>query len=64
MEPLTIREREVVRLLAAGLSNRAIAEELVVSANTVKTQVRSIYGKLGVHDREQLLATARRLHLL
>jgi LuxR family maltose regulon positive regulatory protein len=63
-EPLSERELEVLHLMAAGLSNRDIANMDVVSINTVKTQVKSIYGKLGVHQREDAIAAARELHLL
>ncbi|MDW8180264.1 MAG: response regulator [Anaerolineae bacterium] len=48
---LTPREREVLRWMAHGLTNREIAERLVVSPNTVKKQVDSILSKLGVHTR-------------
>ena len=51
-EPLSPQEQRVLRLLAAGLSNAAIARELVVSTNTVKTQLKSIYRKLDVANRE------------
>jgi LuxR family maltose regulon positive regulatory protein len=63
-EPLTPRERQVLHLLAAGYSNPAIAQELVVSVHTVRTQVRSIYSKLNVHNRLQASELARLLHLL
>ena len=52
-EDLTPRELEVLRLIAAGLSNRAIAEQMVISEKTVKTHVSSVLGKLGVEDRTQ-----------
>jgi LuxR family maltose regulon positive regulatory protein len=63
-DPLSERELEVLHLMAAGLSNRDIARRDVVSINTVKTQVKSIYGKLGAHTRADALMTARRLGLL
>jgi LuxR family maltose regulon positive regulatory protein len=64
LEPLSPQERRVLRLLAAGLSNPEIAEELIVSINTVKTQVQSIYRKLDVHSREEAAEAARELNLL
>ena len=64
LEPLTAREREVLQLLVAGLSNSAIAQELVISVGTVKRHVNSIYGKLAVNSRTQAVARAHALHLL
>jgi LuxR family maltose regulon positive regulatory protein len=63
VEPLTAREREVLRLIAAGLSNKEIARQLVVSVGTVKRQAHNLYGKLGVSGRTQALARARELGL-
>lgn len=57
---LTQRESEVLRLMVRGLSNRAIARELVVGDETVKTHVGSIYRKLAVADRSQAVAAALR----
>jgi LuxR family maltose regulon positive regulatory protein len=63
VEPLTARECEVLRLLEAGASNRAIAQSLVLSLGTVKKHVSNIYGKLGVQSRTQAVARARALRL-
>lgn len=53
LSALTEREREVLALLARGLSNPQIAEELYLSADTVKTHVRKLFAKLGVGNRTQ-----------
>jgi predicted ATPase/DNA-binding CsgD family transcriptional regulator len=63
-DPLTGRELEVLRLVAQGLSNRAIAHELVVSLGTVKTHIHNICGKLDATSRTQAIARARDLNLL
>jgi DNA-binding NarL/FixJ family response regulator len=60
---LTAREVEVLRLLARGLSNTQIAEELVVSLLTVKAHLRSIYSKLGVTSRSAATRYALEHHL-
>ena len=64
LEPLTTREQDVLELLAAGLSNTEIAARLIVTVGTVKTHIKSIYGKLSVHSRTQAIARARELNLL
>ncbi len=64
LEPLSERELAVLRLLAQGHTNREIAQTLVISVNTVKSHLKSVYGKLGVHNRRQAVAQARVLHLL
>jgi LuxR family maltose regulon positive regulatory protein len=64
VEPLTEREVEVLRLMAAGLSNREIAAQLVLAIGTVKAHLHNIYGKLGVRGRTQAAARARELSLL
>jgi len=60
---LTARELEVLRLVADGLSNRAIAEELFISPKTASVHVSNILAKLGVSARVEAAATAHRLHL-
>jgi DNA-binding NarL/FixJ family response regulator len=57
-EALTAREREILRLMARGLANRAIAERLAVTENTVRFHLKSIFGKLGVDDRTAAVVTA------
>jgi LuxR family transcriptional regulator, maltose regulon positive regulatory protein len=64
IEPLSPQELRVLRLLVAGLSNADIAQELVVSTNTIKTHVKSIYRKLNVNSREEARELTRELRLL
>jgi LuxR family transcriptional regulator, maltose regulon positive regulatory protein len=64
VEPLSERELEVLRLLAAGKPNQQIAEELVVAVNTVKKHVAHILDKLGAANRTEATARARELGLL
>ncbi len=64
VEPLSDRELEVLRLLASGMSNREIADELVVALDTVKKHVSHIFGKLGASSRTQAVARAHELALL
>ena len=54
--PLSHREREVATLVALGLSNRQIAEELVIVESTVERHVANILSKLGFHSRAQIAA--------
>lgn len=61
---LTKRERVVLNALVATANAEEIAAQLFVSRNTVKSQLRSIYRKLGVSSREEALATANTLHLI
>jgi LuxR family maltose regulon positive regulatory protein len=63
-EPLTDRELEVLRLLAAGRSNQRIAHELVVALDTVKKHVTHVLGKLGAANRTEAAARARQLGLI
>ena len=58
LDSLTEREREVLVMVARGLTNAEIGDELVISAATVKTHVARIMGKLDVHDRAQLVMVA------
>ena len=64
VEPLSERELEVLHLVAEGLTNREVAARLYLSLNTVKSHTRSIYGKLGAHNRTQAVARARALGVL
>jgi LuxR family maltose regulon positive regulatory protein len=64
VEPLSERELQVLRLLAAGLSNQEIAEQLYLSVNTIKSHTRNIYGKLDVRSRLQAANRAEELQLL
>ena len=64
VEPLTAREREVLGMLAAGRSNRAIASELVVTLDTVKKHVSHVLGKLGAANRTEAVTRARELGLI
>ncbi len=63
-EPLSAREHEVLRLVAAGLANREIAARLVVTEATVKKHLEHVYGKLDARSRTSALAAARALRLL
>jgi LuxR family transcriptional regulator, maltose regulon positive regulatory protein len=62
LEPLSPQEQRVLRLLGAGYTNPEIAQALVVSINTVKTQVQSIYRKLNAKDRKEAREVARYLN--
>lgn len=65
LEPrLTPRQREILDLIASGLSTSEIAETLTLSTETVRNHVRSVFGELNVHTRLQAIASARRLGLL
>jgi ATP/maltotriose-dependent transcriptional regulator MalT len=64
VEPLTGRELEVLSLVAAGMSNREIADQLVLSVGTVKVHTRHIYEKLGVTSRTQAIARAGEIDLI
>ena len=64
VDPLSVREREVLRLLGTELSGPEIARELVVSLNTVRSHTKNVYMKLGVNNRRAALRRARELDLL
>ncbi|MGG1552474.1 AAA family ATPase [Paenibacillus ferrarius] len=63
-EPLTDRELEVLALLAAGLSNKEIADHLIIAVGTVKVHVKNIFAKLKVNRRAKAIAQAQQLKLL
>ena len=64
VEPLTGREMQVLGLMAAGMSNQEIADELVVVLDTVKKHVGHIFDKLGAANRTQAVARARVMGLV
>ncbi|GAA5529071.1 LuxR C-terminal-related transcriptional regulator [Herpetosiphon gulosus] len=64
IEPLSERELEVLGLIAAGLANQAIADQLYLSLYTVKAHVRNIYAKLSVNRRTLAVAKAQELDIL
>ena len=61
---LTPRQREVLELVAAGLSTSEIAKKLTLSTETVRNHLRSVFRELNVHTRPEAIAAARRLGLL
>jgi LuxR family maltose regulon positive regulatory protein len=63
-EPLSLRERAVLRYLPTALSNREIAAELFVSVNTLKTHLKHIYRKLSTSSRRETVQRARELRLI
>jgi LuxR family maltose regulon positive regulatory protein len=64
IEPLSARELDVLRLLAIGHTNQAVADELIIALSTVKKHVNNIFGKLGVGRRTEAVSRARELGLL
>jgi len=64
VEPLSAREMQVLGLLAAGSPNQRIAEDLVVTVDTVKKHVTHVLGKLGAVNRTEAVARARQLGLI
>src|SRR5947199_9296277 len=63
-EPMTPRELDILRGVVEGLTNAEIAERLVLSTGTVKWYVKQLYGKLGVHSRDEAMAQAVALGLV
>jgi DNA-binding NarL/FixJ family response regulator len=64
LETLTTREKEVLRLMAEGLSSRSVAAKLGISYTTVRTHIRSLGSKLGVHSKLEAIVKARELGLV
>ena len=64
LERLTPREKEVLRLMAEGTSSRDIASKLGISYTTVRTHIRSLGSKLGVHSKLEAIVKARELALV
>jgi LuxR family maltose regulon positive regulatory protein len=64
MEPLTRRERQVLKLLATDLSQQEIAAQLHISTGTVYSHTKNIYSKLDVHKRAEAVQRARELDLI
>ena len=63
-EPLTARETQVLHLLAAGAPNQRIADDLVVTLDTVKKHITHVLGKLGAANRTEAVSRARQLGLI
>ena len=64
VEGLSVREREVLRLLAGMLTTAEVASELYISVNTVKTHLKSIYRKLAANHRGEAVRRAKQLRLI
>jgi LuxR family maltose regulon positive regulatory protein len=64
IEPLTQRERQVLRLLAAGLSSTEVEEELVIAISTARSYIKNLYGKLDAHSRDEAVELGVRYGLI
>jgi LuxR family maltose regulon positive regulatory protein len=64
VEPLTDREREILGLIAVGLTNKEIEQRLVISHNTVRTHIKNLYSKLAVSSRTQAVRRGQELGLI
>ncbi len=64
IEPLSERELEVLRLVTAGMSNREIAEKLIISTGTAKSHIHNLCGKMGVRNRTEAAMRAKELGLV
>jgi len=64
IEPLTEREIEIVKLIAAGLSNQEIAERMILATSTIKWYIIHLYAKLATHNRTSAVARARELKII
>ena len=64
VDPLSKREMEILILITDGLRNKEIAEQLMISLNTVLYHIKNIYSKLGVNKRTLAVAKAKELNLI
>jgi len=64
IEPLTSREQDILQLIAMGMTNKEIADQLSLSVNTIKMYVSQVYEELSVNRRTEAVAQARKLKLL
>jgi ATP/maltotriose-dependent transcriptional regulator MalT len=64
VDPLSNREIEILELIASGLKNKEIADQLVISLNTVLYHTKNIYRKLGVNKRTLAVAKAKEINLI
>ena len=64
LEPLSDRELDVLKYLPSNLTTPEIADEMMISINTVRTHIKNIYQKFGVHKRSQAVIRAKDLNLI